>query len=66
MKENLLRTIEAYIDDAFNDGVGTGRETYQKDAIRSLTNMSYDLLQAGKPNQAEAIHEAIKRMEQLD
>ena len=65
MNENLLATIEAYIDDAFNDGVGTGRETYKKDVIRSLTNMSYDLLQVGKANQAEAIHEAIQRLEQL-
>ena len=66
MNENLLATIQSYLDDSFNDGVDRGRDAYKADAMLSLGNMAYDLLHEGKANQAEAIHEAIKRMEQLN
>jgi len=66
MNENLYRTIDAYLDDFFNNGVDSGRAKYKIDAIRSLNNMLHDLLHEGKANQAEAIAEAIKRLEQLD
>ena len=66
MNENLQTTISAYLDDAFNDGVDTGRGKYKAEVIRSLNNMLHDLLTTGKANQAEALAEAIKRLEQLD
>ena len=66
MKENLQRTIDAYIDDSFNDGIDSGRAKYKIDAMRSLTNLLHDLLAQGKANQAEAIAEAMKRLEQLN
>lgn len=65
MKENLARTIDAYMDDSFNDGIDLGRAKYKTDAIMSLNNMLHDLITTGKANQAEAIAEAIKRLEQL-
>jgi len=64
--ENLQRTIDAYVDDAFNDGVDTGRDKYKTDAIRSLTSLLHDLLTEGKANQAEAVSTAIKRLEKLN
>ena len=65
MKENLLSTIDAYMNDSFNDGVDKGRELYQRDALSSLTNFLHELLAEGKPNQAEAVAEAMKRIEKL-
>ena len=65
MNENLQRTIDAYIDDAFNDGIDQGRELCKRDVMTSLTNFLHELVQSGNANQADAVSKAMKRIEKL-
>jgi len=65
MNENLYRTIDAYLDSAYNDGVDEGRGTYKRDVMTSLTNYLHELVQAGNANQADAVSKAMKRLEKL-
>jgi len=65
MKENLEATIDAYMDDSYNDGIDKGRETYRRDALLSLNNMMYDHRSTGNHKEANAIAEAMMRLENL-
>jgi len=65
MNENLQRAIDAYIDDAFNDGIDQGRELCKRDVMTSLTNFLHELVQSGNANQADAVSKAMKRIEKL-
>ena len=65
MNENLQRAIDAYIDDAFNDGIDQGRELCKRDVMTSLTNFLHELVQSGNANQADALSKAMKRIEKL-
>jgi len=65
MNENLQRAIDAYIDDAFNDGIDQGRELCKRDVMTSLTNFLHELVQSGNANEADAVSKAMKRIEKL-
>ena len=66
MNETLRTTIEAYLDESYNDGIDQGRINYKRDMMQSLTNYLHEKLTEGKLNQAEALSELVQRLEQLN